>query len=129
MECRWWVERARGWVGWIHVGVFLGVHYGCDGDAEVGGWAPEVCRVRLWSVVVSNAFVVFAAYTLSQSLAHVRMPRFVLGVKLTGRAEVVGYGISPYPGIESLDCRRHDVALLCRSAVRIKEGSDKCTRE
>lgn len=24
-------------------GIFLGVHYGGDGDTEVGYWAPEVC--------------------------------------------------------------------------------------
>ena len=31
--------------GRVHLGVFLRVHYGGDGDAEVGDWAPEIWRV------------------------------------------------------------------------------------
>ena len=31
-------ERER-----VHFGIFLRVHYGGDGDAEVGDWAPEIC--------------------------------------------------------------------------------------
>lgn len=32
-----------GWELFIHFGIFLRVHYGGDGDAEVGDWAPEIC--------------------------------------------------------------------------------------
>ena len=35
-------ERWAGGVG-LHVWVFLRVHKCGDGDAEVGGWTPEVC--------------------------------------------------------------------------------------
>ena len=29
--------------GSVHFGIFLCVHYGGGGDAEVGDWAPEIC--------------------------------------------------------------------------------------
>ena len=37
---------ARAGRGGIHFGIFLRVHYGGDGDAEVGDWAPEICQGR-----------------------------------------------------------------------------------
>ena len=37
--CSWCARRE----GSIHFGIFLRVHYGGDGDAEVGDWAPEIC--------------------------------------------------------------------------------------
>ena len=27
---------------YAHLGIFLRIHHGCDGDAEVGDWAPEI---------------------------------------------------------------------------------------
>lgn len=29
------------------IGALLGVHYSCDGDSEVRGWAPEICTQNI----------------------------------------------------------------------------------
>jgi len=100
-------EGARG----LHFGVFLGVHYGCDGDAEVGGGAPEVCArgtvLAIGSVRCSSA---------SHAVDMVRPARSSISpgvVGLTGRAEVVGHGVRPDTGIECFDCGRHVAGDVC----------------
>lgn len=48
---RWQLVGLR---GSVHLGIFLRVQYGCDGDAEVGDWAPEICRERKRNETVSR---------------------------------------------------------------------------
>lgn len=37
----------------LHIGVLPRVHYRCDGDAEVGRRAPEVCHARALLAIAS----------------------------------------------------------------------------
>jgi len=97
--------------GGLHFGVFLRVHYCCDGDAEVGGRAPEVCAR---GVVLAIGILLCAC--AMHAIAVVRPARSSISpgvVGLTGRAEVVGHGVRPDAGIECFDCGRHVAGDVC----------------